>query len=73
MGWCGKVTGCYVNVMGRCVKEKELSIMEIGWCVKVMVWFAGDGIVCEGKVLVFKGDGWCTKVTGWCAKEWYNA
>ena len=27
--------------------------MEIRWCVKVMVWFAGDGIVCEGKVLVF--------------------
>ena len=47
--------------------------MEIGWCVKVMVWFEGDGIVCEGEVLVFKGDGWCTKVTGWCAKEWYDA
>ena len=25
------------------------------WCVKVMVWFAGDGIVCEGKVLVMGG------------------
>ena len=47
--------------------------MDIGWCVKVMAWFEGDGIVCEGEVLVFKGDGWCTKVTGWCAKEWYDA
>ena len=31
--------------------------MDIGWCVKVMVWFEGDGIVCEGKGMVSEGDG----------------